>query len=1237
MVNWILVWTLFMISSDRSLPDSSFVRNINKTYSNAFCALSVNAGEDIDICIPGGHVELAGTVIGDAVYHIWSPSFGLSNPEILNPVATVTDTITYTLTALGMEPDSQNILINGDFELGNVGFYSPYHYIEDVPGYQEELYTPGRYTVIDSPDLVNDTWPPCTDHTGGSGSNMFVVNGTLLMDTIWCQTVNVTPNSYYYFSAWVAVVDETGPPDLFVYVNGEYIGAKAIPGSYACFWDDFDPGVWESGNSTTAEICIINEPQFLWEGFDFALDDISFVGLCSVSDEVNINLVDDIAPEPVISGSSFVCEGTIVTYSTTFEPEIDIVSYQWTLTPGGTVISGQGTNEISVLWGDSVDADVCLTIHTFCHSNSNCISVTIEHVPSPDAISGDVLYCPGEIATLSVPPNESVDIYEWILPQGINILGGDNSNSIIIEWIDLSDAEVCVQMSNECGTTLSCIALALFPGYITLFDTILCEGETIIINENTYGNGVMAGTEIFTATDGCDSLVEIEITNASKFAMVVSTMICAGDSVYLQNGFQQMPGIYIDSFVTIYGCDSLLITNLEVVVQDTTWTFSTTCVPDLAGTDIMTYNLEQCDSVVIHQTFLLESDTTYISLFTCFPPDTGQTIQGLINTDGCDSILIQTTYLLLPDTTHFFESSCDSFDTGVSVQALTNVHGCDSIVINTVSFLSSDTTLFVSVVCTYGDTGTISTLFTNHAGCDSLVIIRKMYAGSDTTFLSESTCNPADSGLVTTSFINQSGCDSIVSTIIQLNFSDTTYLNEISCESQDTGVTIQFLYNNHGCDSLVITSTSFDEPENCELQARFSIIQPNCYGDSAWIEVEILVGQGPFEFQGLFDSMPGNAIYASPGLYLFPLYLHWRGGPINMRMISGNQLELMDTLLIEDPFPLEINAEIISDYNGYSVPCYGDSIGRAKAEVIDDGMYPFTIQWSNGETSAELNNLSAGVYNAYVMNSRGCKDSSEITITEPEHMEFVVNVQEIDCHDSENGSITITGIEGGILPWIASLNSASFQDELFFNSLSAGTYDLLVQDLNGCKKTEKIELDEPAFWNISLGKDTIVAIGTKVELSATINGQAGMLHWEWADDPSEKSSTRSIEINSAITYSVTATDIKGCTEVDSISFDVFHDGVYVPNIFSPNGDQINDLLTIETGPDLLEIEEFTLFDRWGNQVFQKHYFLPDDPGAAWDGKFRGIESNIGVYPYKLIVVFSSNRREVILGNITLIR
>lgn len=186
-----------------------------------------------------------------------------------------------------------SLIINGDFEQGDVGFSTDY--ILGTGGTWGLLSDPGTYAVNTNPNNVHNNFYSCTDHTTSFGE-MLIVNGAdVANEKVWCQTVTVDPNKNYDFSAWVMSVENTSnPAELQFTINGVPIGSVFSPSSTSCDWGSFSE-VWSSGSNTTAEICITNQ-NTTGGGNDFALDDISFRPIsfaaeCTYSDVIVVESI----------------------------------------------------------------------------------------------------------------------------------------------------------------------------------------------------------------------------------------------------------------------------------------------------------------------------------------------------------------------------------------------------------------------------------------------------------------------------------------------------------------------------------------------------------------------------------------------------------------------------------------------------------------------------------------------------------------------------------------------------------------------------------------------------------------------------------------------------------------------------------------------------------------------------------------------------------------------------------
>jgi hypothetical protein len=170
------------------------------------------------------------------------------------------------LALLTARPARADLIVNGDFEAGNVGFTSGYRY---SPG---NILDTGTYDVVTDPLLSQPFATSYGDHTTGSG-RMLAVNGAEVPDlVVWSQTVAVDPGTDYAFSAWASSWFSLSPARLDFLFNGVSVGQFTAPLA-AGVWARF-AAAWNSGASASLTITIVDRNTD-FSGNDFALDDLS--------------------------------------------------------------------------------------------------------------------------------------------------------------------------------------------------------------------------------------------------------------------------------------------------------------------------------------------------------------------------------------------------------------------------------------------------------------------------------------------------------------------------------------------------------------------------------------------------------------------------------------------------------------------------------------------------------------------------------------------------------------------------------------------------------------------------------------------------------------------------------------------------------------------------------------------------------------------------------------------------
>ncbi len=125
---------------------------------------------------------------------------------------------------------------------------------------------------------------------------------------------------------------------------------------------------------------------------------------------------------------------------------------------------------------------------------------------------------------------------------------------------------------------------------------------------------------------------------------------------------------------------------------------------------------------------------------------------------------------------------------------------------------------------------------------------------------------------------------------------------------------------------------------------------------------------------------------------------------------------------------------------------------------------------------------------------------------------------------------------------------------------------------------------------------------------------------------------------STTTYIVNVTNNGTCPAADSLTITVVcnNTNFFVPNTFSPNGDGVNDVFYVR-GKGLHIIPSMVIYNRWGQIVFEKRDFAPNDPSAGWDGTINGKKAPVDVYIYTIEIICDNSTLLPYHGNVALIK
>jgi len=220
----------------------------------------------------------------------------------------------------------------------------------------------------------------------------------------------------------------------------------------------------------------------------------------------------------------------------------------------------------------------------------------------------------------------------------------------------------------------------------------------------------------------------------------------------------------------------------------------------------------------------------------------------------------------------------------------------------------------------------------------------------------------------------------------------------------------------------------------------------------------------------------------------------------------------------------------------------------------------------------------------------------------------------------------------------------------------AGTHQLRLLNEGGCYLSDRVEVlvaDESIDTTICTGLTLDILTGSfDVEgiYSEDVLSTYGCINktynlnfrevivGETIDETFPKGSSFSFggnQFNQEGIYEVTLKTAEGCDSIVELILSEIDFTIWVPNVFTPGADT-NDRLTVYTKDrSATVVVAFTIFDRWGNQVFNKQNFLPNIPSSGWDGQFQATSLGEGTYAYLVEVEFITGEIIVDTGEILL--
>ncbi len=283
----------------------------------------------------------------------------------------------------------------------------------------------------------------------------------------------------------------------------------------------------------------------------------------------------------------------------------------------------------------------------------------------------------------------------------------------------------------------------------------------------------------------------------------------------------------------------------------------------------------------------------------------------------------------------------------------------------------------------------------------------------------------------------------------------------------------------------------------------------------------------------------------------------------------------------------------------------------------------YTYRWSDGSTQPTLDVRQEGIYGVEVSFGR-CRAGDTIDIA---------------IFDKRQGTVLDTIICTPQYVVNGALRGAKFYKwnvggtDSTLTVSKSGIYNLLAN--NGkCFVNQNFDVRFKKHPVVELGKDSILCQDLSRKSMLLIGGVKGEATYQWQDSSTENT----FQVKKSGVYTVKASNECGDT-TDAVKVDIKNCyEIFIPNAFSPNSDGVNDVLQIFPSENIAKINQFSIFDRWGNIVFHAVDFNQAKiEKFSWDGRFNDRALPPDVFVYFIEFVTSDGHKLLQKGDISLMK
>ncbi|WP_421920184.1 hypothetical protein [Marinifilum sp.] len=898
---------------------------------------------------------------------------GLSSRVVVTPDTTTT----YNLRVFYVDKTLE-LVNNGDFSLGNIGFQSDYYYCTRTWWWSCRSRR-SKYIIDNDTDTFGSDKSNCGGVTGNSPDNVLVVEGGNVNSTVWEQDINVDTDSYYTFSLNVTNLKNSSTDDFELVINGQL--AMQFSTANPCDWTEYKTLVY-SGTDSQFNIKI-NNTATSGSNNAFAFDGISMFKLAEIPLDVTVTVIQHAIANAGLDLS--ICESGAASVNGTIE---NASSFLWTSLGDGTFDNANNLNAnytpgLTDIANGFVDLELSAQPIAPCTApDRDTLRVDINSNLLID-LGADREFCQGDSVILT--SNFASGTYLWNT--------GETTQSITVKTA--GNYSVIVSDINGCTGTDD-VNVTVHPNPIIDLgsDQVTCDGLAVMLDAGHPGSSYIwsngetlqailtpiAGNYSVVVTDanGCmgmdDANIIVNLPPTVDLGMDQET--CAGGSITLD----------ADNTGSTYLWNTGASTQSITVSVSGNYSVAVTDANGCSATDDVNVTVHPNPTVDLG----MDQQTCAGGSITLDAGNTGSTYLWS-NGSTSQSITVSTSgnySVVVTDA-----NGCSATD-DVNV----TVHPNPTVDLG----MDQETCAGGSITLDAGNTGS-TYLWNTGASTQSITVSA---SGNYSVFVTDANgCSATDDVNVTVH----------PNPTVDLGMDQQTCAGgSITLDAGNTGST--YLWNTGASTQSIAVSTS----------GNYSVVVTDANGCSATDDVNVTVHPNPTVDLGMDqETCAGGSITLDAG-NTGSTYL-WSNGSTSQSITvstSGNYSVFVtdaNGCSATDDVNVTVHPNPTVDLGMDQQTCAGGSI------TLDAGNTGSTYLWSNGSTSQSITVSTSGNYSVVVTDANGCSATDDVNVTVHSNPTVDLGMDQETC---AGGSITLdAGNTGSTYLW----NHRSFNFRQLFS------------------------------------------------------------------------------------------------------------------------------------------------------------------------------------------------------------